>query len=156
AFRTGACYVPDTLAWFRVTENSYSNAGVRSEQQSEVLLEVLSLVLSPEFRDILPHFQVSGVLGVFGPSIIRAASRVSEKYGAEMYRLANCLAEGQYLELLEDPDSATRELAELFAGPAWRQETTRQREHLRIKFELAVHEHEQLTRERDELSRKKD
>jgi glycosyltransferase involved in cell wall biosynthesis len=63
AFRHGICYIPEALAAFRVLSNSYSAArqkDLRSEH--EVLKNLLDLLHSAQYQDLVPAFVTSQVL----------------------------------------------------------------------------------------------
>ncbi len=73
AFRHGACYIPEPLSTYRVSPNAYSvNARRNWVEQRKVLCDLLGLLKSPAYRDVLPAFERSGVLRVFRSGIIRA------------------------------------------------------------------------------------
>ena len=122
AFRTGAVMSPTHWPGSGSPKVPIPMPAHAVPGRLEVLAEILRLVLSPEYQDILPHFQNSGVLGSFGPNIVRAASRFPERYDLPMLRLINCLTDEQYVELLSDPDEKTQELAQLFLEPAGKRE----------------------------------
>ncbi len=65
AFRNGACYVPDFLTAFRVSDQSFSGAGSRSKKkQAEVLQKLVFKLQLLEYKDILPAVNRSGVLSI--------------------------------------------------------------------------------------------
>ena len=62
AFRHGACYVPELLAFFRVLPGSYSARGVRqSETQRELIYRILDALASNPWQDVARSFR-SGAL----------------------------------------------------------------------------------------------
>lgn len=72
AFRRGICYIPEPLAAFRVSPNSYSASGSRLwSTQREILKHMLCLLKSPAYRDVLPMFKHTGVLSIFRSRILR-------------------------------------------------------------------------------------
>jgi glycosyltransferase involved in cell wall biosynthesis len=65
AFRHGACYVPEPLTQWRATPQSYMTAGVRKwRAQWGVVRRILECLESPEYQDVMPRFQKSGVLAL--------------------------------------------------------------------------------------------
>lgn len=63
AFRHGACYVPEVLAFFRVSPHSYSARGVRqAEAQRDILYRMLDLLDSPTLRDVARPFRSSAIV----------------------------------------------------------------------------------------------
>lgn len=75
AFRHGLVYLPEGLAAFRVSRDSYHVAGMRDwAQQRTVLLELVRVLNSPAYADVRQSFVDSGVMAVIGPSMIRLAA----------------------------------------------------------------------------------
>jgi glycosyltransferase involved in cell wall biosynthesis len=74
-FRYGVCYMPEALAAWRAQENSFAS-GIRNKaSQQELIIRMLNLLKSPDFRDVLPFFQRSGVLSILPnmlPVLIRS------------------------------------------------------------------------------------
>ena len=65
AFRHGACYVPDRLCMWRATPGSFMTVGMRTWSiQQAVVRGMLDRLHSPEYRDVLPYFERSGVMGL--------------------------------------------------------------------------------------------
>jgi glycosyltransferase involved in cell wall biosynthesis len=63
AFRGGACYVPEVLAVFRVTPDSYSQQGIRqAAAQRASVQRFLELLDSPAYTDVRPAFRRSALL----------------------------------------------------------------------------------------------
>jgi glycosyltransferase involved in cell wall biosynthesis len=63
AFRHGACYVPEVLAVFRVSPQSYWQHGVRQASlQRATVQRFLELLDSPAYRDVRPAFRRSALL----------------------------------------------------------------------------------------------
>jgi glycosyltransferase involved in cell wall biosynthesis len=66
AFRHGACYVPEVLAFFRVSPDSYSARGLRRKDvQRQLVYRVLDLLESSAFRDVARQFRASALLPEF-------------------------------------------------------------------------------------------
>jgi glycosyltransferase involved in cell wall biosynthesis len=85
AFRHGICFLPEPLARLRISPASYSAAGVNfGAEQEEVLLELLRLLRSPEYRDVLPYFAASGALGLLNERhrLVRAYFAHPEQWDA--------------------------------------------------------------------------
>jgi glycosyltransferase involved in cell wall biosynthesis len=79
AFRYGLCYVPEGLAAWRAGRGSYASNYRRWPAQREVIFQVLSLLKSPAYRDVLPFFKRSGVLS-FPPFMLRALAVAPEHW----------------------------------------------------------------------------
>jgi glycosyltransferase involved in cell wall biosynthesis len=63
AFRHGACYVPEVLAAFRVSPESYHARGLRQTQvQRALVFRILDLLQSAECRDVAPAFRRSALM----------------------------------------------------------------------------------------------
>jgi glycosyltransferase involved in cell wall biosynthesis len=63
AFRHGACYVPEVLAVFRVTPESYHARGVRlTTVQRALVFRILDLLQSANCRDVAPAFRRSALI----------------------------------------------------------------------------------------------
>lgn len=63
AFRHGACYVPEVLTFFRVSEGSYSARGVRQALvQRNLLYRVLDLLDEDRFRDVAGYFRRAAIV----------------------------------------------------------------------------------------------
>jgi len=63
AFRHGACYVPEVLAFFRVSADSYAARGVRQRGvQRDLLYCMLDLLESGALTDVAPSFRGSAIL----------------------------------------------------------------------------------------------
>jgi hypothetical protein len=121
AFRGGLCYLPEPLGLFRVASGSYSSRGMRQrDSHHRVIAGVICRLLSPEYADIRPFFQTSGLLGFFGPELVRAVARLPESVWATALPLMNVLLPADLEPLCADTDPAVQALARLLAGPAWR------------------------------------
>jgi glycosyltransferase involved in cell wall biosynthesis len=67
AFRHGACYIPGYLNLWRVTDSSFFSGGLKKKgAQREVVNDMLDLLHSEKYRDVLQHFQKSGAMA-FAP-----------------------------------------------------------------------------------------
>jgi glycosyltransferase involved in cell wall biosynthesis len=72
AARHGICYIPDGTNIFAIEEDSYSRKGVQDwNQQKVVLANILQLLNSPEYNDVLPFFVTASLMSHFGKSIVR-------------------------------------------------------------------------------------
>jgi glycosyltransferase involved in cell wall biosynthesis len=68
AFRHGSCYVPEPLAFWRDdAEASYCSGMKDLKRQRQVFVEVLKLMYSPDYQDIMPLVIKSRLLAVFIP-----------------------------------------------------------------------------------------
>ena len=84
AARFGVCYVPEPLAIYRVSQESYSSAGRRREsEQLEILENILGLLKSPAYRDVLPFFIQCGLMSHFGSTIVKAVMNNPKYWDAE-------------------------------------------------------------------------
>lgn len=71
SFRYGLCYIPESLAVFRISKNSYSAEADRlSKEKREVITHMLYLLHRPSFQDVLPFFRESAVFSIFGWPVI--------------------------------------------------------------------------------------
>ena len=63
AFRHGACYVPEVLTLYRVSEDSYSACGARQVLvQRNILYRVLDLLEESRFRDVAGYFRRAAIV----------------------------------------------------------------------------------------------
>jgi glycosyltransferase involved in cell wall biosynthesis len=63
AFRHGACYVPEVLAVFRVSPDSYHSRGIRVKAvQRQLVFRVLDLLQSPDCHDVAASFRRSALV----------------------------------------------------------------------------------------------
>lgn len=113
AFRRGCCFIPETLALIRMLPQSFSAAGSRGPEQRQVLAELLRLLLSPEYKDVLPLFQTSGVLSCYGAQLIRAAVDARMHDNPQVLALLQQQRRKDYDALLADEDTDVRRVAEL-------------------------------------------
>lgn len=71
-FRFGACYVPEILAYFRVSPDSYSTQRMRDEAaQQSVMVAMLTRLAIPENRDLFEHFSRCGILPEHSMRVLR-------------------------------------------------------------------------------------
>jgi glycosyltransferase involved in cell wall biosynthesis len=72
AFRHGACYLPEALAWFRLLPDSYSARAERdTAAHREALGRVMDLLETPAFHDVAPAFRASTIVAFMTPSPLR-------------------------------------------------------------------------------------
>lgn len=63
AARTGICFIPAPLSFFRMSPGgSYSSGRGNWEQQREVVKTILALLFSPAYEDVVPFFQGSAIM----------------------------------------------------------------------------------------------
>ncbi len=63
AFRYGACYIPEVLALFRVSPDSYSATGGRqADVQRQLVYRLVELLQMERFRDVAAAFRQSAVM----------------------------------------------------------------------------------------------
>jgi glycosyltransferase involved in cell wall biosynthesis len=75
AFRCGICYVPEPLATIRVMPESYAAAGTKQwPLQRAVLVRMLDLLRTDDYRDVLPGFRNSSAFAEFGVQMLRVIS----------------------------------------------------------------------------------
>ena len=68
AFRYGICYVPETLAVFRITLGSYSSSNKKYGR--EICQRMLELIYSDKYRDVRPMFRDSEIFYRFEHNLI--------------------------------------------------------------------------------------
>lgn len=144
AFREGMCHVPEMLSLLTDMPGTYSSQGLRSERQLAVVNAVLDRLASPQYADVAPSFERSGVLSVLGPSVIVAAASRTDAWDKSTLSLLNAFTVEQYEALLEHTEPAVRELAGFFLGPFWREAKGRREreseERGRLEQALTAHE----------------
>lgn len=75
ALRCGACFIPEPLALTRIDYESFSRSGRYDWPRQKIVLEnILELLRSDEFRDVLPRFQKGKLLSQFAPWIVRVVT----------------------------------------------------------------------------------
>ncbi|HEV3341693.1 MAG TPA: glycosyltransferase family 2 protein, partial [Pirellulales bacterium] len=119
AFREGLCHVPETLSLLTDMPQSYAGHGMHSERQLVVVNAILDRLASPEYADVAPSFQRSGVLSVLGSAALRAAASRADLWTKATLGLMNGFRTDQYEALLDDPDPCVGELGRFFLGPFW-------------------------------------
>lgn len=73
-FRHGVCHTPQVLSIFNLFETSFYNAAQNSARR-DVMDQLLVLLESPRYADVAPTLAASGLLGGFGPDMLRVALR---------------------------------------------------------------------------------
>ena len=94
AFRSGMCHVPEVLTATRVLTRSFWRSGSgQKEVQQDVLTTLLDLLISPDYRDLRPRVQRSGVLAYFGLPMYRRV-RAEARYHSLLERryFGRCVA----------------------------------------------------------------
>lgn len=72
AFRHGACYVPEVLAFYRVLPGSYSARGVRqAETQRELIYRILDLLASDPWHDVALPFRSGALMPEMSVQVLR-------------------------------------------------------------------------------------
>jgi glycosyltransferase involved in cell wall biosynthesis len=78
ALRQGACFIPQCLAFTRMSHRSFSSAGQKDWPEQQVVLNrMIRLIRTREFRDVLPRFQKGLVFSQMLPGLARVI--VSER-----------------------------------------------------------------------------
>ena len=119
-FRHGLCHIPETIALISQRESTYSATGMRNPvEQQEVLRTLLRRLISPQFADVLPRFQSSGVMTCFGANLIHAAVDMPERWTPAVLGLIDGIDLEIYEALLDDNNAEVRELSRFLLGPMW-------------------------------------
>jgi glycosyltransferase involved in cell wall biosynthesis len=72
AFRHGACYVPEVLAWNRVSPGSYSARGVRqADVQRDLIYRIVELLASDPWRDVEKSFRHGALMPEMSVRVLR-------------------------------------------------------------------------------------
>ncbi len=72
AFRYGLCYVPEVLGLFLSRKESFSGVGLLNRAQHEKVMEnLLELLKTPQYADVLPKYKESCALASFELPILR-------------------------------------------------------------------------------------
>lgn len=109
ALRCGACFIPEPLALTRIDYESFSRSGrYRWEQQKIVLENVLELLRSDEFRDVLPRFQKGRLLSQFAPWVVRVVAGQSRFWDRDNALLIENSLLRYYGKYLHSPDPVIR------------------------------------------------
>jgi glycosyltransferase involved in cell wall biosynthesis len=142
AFRYGACHVPESLAIRVVMPGGYSANARQGEKNVAALTGFFNRITSPAYADVAPYFRRNGAATFFGTDLIRAAARRTDLWSADILGFLNGFRPEEYEGLLTATDPATRELAEFFVGPFWREAAMRRAQHeaevARLRDELAT------------------
>ena len=81
ALRHGLCYVPNVSAALRVASDSYSMAGIRNRSgQHEVVLHMVEIAKSPQFRDVWPLLRRSIILETVFPTSFFEAMLINPRH----------------------------------------------------------------------------
>jgi glycosyltransferase involved in cell wall biosynthesis len=116
AFRQGACFLPETVALFRTSANSFGASGRHSTVERQVLDRLLYLLASRAYEDVLPHFQQSEAMRHFAPDVVRVAIRNHDHWDVKRLRLVAPVVYQECALLAGDKDSEIREGVCLVAG----------------------------------------
>lgn len=73
-FRHGVCHTPKVLSIFNLFPSSYYNAAQNADRR-QVMNHLLCLLESDRYADVAPSLRASGLLGGFGPDMLRVALR---------------------------------------------------------------------------------
>ena len=72
AFRHGLCYIPEFLQYVSLVASSCSQNGIKQfSEQQEVVRNILNLLLSPQYDDVMDYFKIPSVLSRFGFKLLR-------------------------------------------------------------------------------------
>ncbi|MBI2901278.1 MAG: glycosyltransferase family 2 protein [Planctomycetes bacterium] len=88
AFRHGVCYIPKALAWLRMSPGSYSSRRRRWRLQRRVLVDMLDLLKSDEYRDVLPLFLSGKLLTAYGREILAAVATTPRHWDSVGFSIA--------------------------------------------------------------------
>lgn len=98
AFRHGSCYVPEPLAFWRDdAEASYCSGMKNLKLQRQVFIEVLKLMYSQQYQDIIPLVIKSRLLAVFIPvmslsAIVEALTKTPNQSSATPQLIKHMIA----------------------------------------------------------------
>ncbi|MBT9142010.1 MAG: putative glycosyltransferase EpsJ [Dehalococcoidia bacterium] len=71
ALRYGVVHIPEPLAAFRVVPDSYSHQRLQNmDAEREVLRNMLCLLDSPDYQDVLPLIKKTGFVGAYGRQMV--------------------------------------------------------------------------------------
>ena len=116
AFRHGFCHVPEALALFTVSADSYSGQATRHPRSQQVYHALLNHINSEALRDIRPLFSRSGFLRNFGWPLFQTMAQRDDAWQPEILTLINCFRLEDYEKSLLGQDERLRELALFFLG----------------------------------------
>jgi glycosyltransferase involved in cell wall biosynthesis len=72
AFREGICYLPENLAYLRLSSRSYSSFAKRSgKSQQEIIRVIMDKLKSPLYEDVYDAFRDSGILSIYGIGLFK-------------------------------------------------------------------------------------
>ncbi len=74
SFRHGACHTPKVLSIYNLFSTSFYNSAQNSARR-QVMDQLLRLLESERYADVLPRLRASGLLGGFGPDMVRVVLR---------------------------------------------------------------------------------
>ena len=87
AFRYGTCYVPEPLAVYRKSRESFTTGIDNLSDQQEVIKNILKEIKSQKFRDVLPYFCKGCVLNHLGPNLVNVVMSNPELWDIETMML---------------------------------------------------------------------
>ena len=70
-FRDGICYIPEVLSTANLLPGSFFQSGSRKTQHREVLINLLNLLNSEKFADVMPRIRESGDLSLFSMPLLK-------------------------------------------------------------------------------------
>jgi len=90
AFREGMCYLPENLAYLRLSSGSYSSSAKRSRIiQQEIVRAIMDKLKSSSYNDVYEAFRDSGILSIYGVEMFRLMykhPRYRDFYSAKIFR----------------------------------------------------------------------
>lgn len=69
--RHGVCFIPEVLSLANLLPSSFYQSGSRRLEHRQVLVNLLEMLHSPAYADVLPRIRTSGVLSLFEWPILR-------------------------------------------------------------------------------------
>jgi glycosyltransferase involved in cell wall biosynthesis len=103
-FRDGICHIPETLALITVRPTTYGAQGMKDQvAMREVVLALLQRLNSPAYCDLVPLFQLSGVMGNYLSHLLHIAAYLPNEWST--------------VASLPQSDLQLRALAALFLAP---------------------------------------
>src|SRR5262249_29703806 len=115
AFRRGLCFIPESIALFRIVPTSYSRTGFGNRASLiEVIHCAFDMLRSPAYYDLVPFFHKTGAMGQFGSELLYGAAARPDGWGSHIMPLISCLHTTEYQTLLNDENPQVRELASFF------------------------------------------
>jgi glycosyltransferase involved in cell wall biosynthesis/Tfp pilus assembly protein PilF len=117
AFREGVCFIPESLNASRVDHSSYSLKGIRDkEQQRGVLTNIIKLLCSEAYCDVLPHFMVSKAMNHFGPFLAEVIMTNSQLWDPRILLLCNAALHKHAQASMSPSEQADLEKQKLYAS----------------------------------------